>query len=82
MKMIESMNNPYDKMKSLVSDPKFANFQIATLVYIMDISEMYPIDLNLEENINQLYVRLRPEFVKEYTEEGERVKIGGGALTY
>ena len=52
------------------------------LIYIFGINELYPIDLHLEENINQGNVRLRPEFVQDYSDNGELVKLGGGALTY
>ncbi len=48
-----------------------------------DIDEVFPIDLELEENVNQSFIRLRPEFVQKYIDpELEKTRLTGGSLLY
>lgn len=60
IKMIESKVNPYDSMRHIITNQKFLNFNINRLIYIFDINETLPIDVDLEENVKQTYLRLRP----------------------
>ena len=36
------------------------------IIYMFNINEIFPIDLDLENNVNQTNIRLRPEFVKNF----------------
>ena len=47
MKMIETHSHPYEKLKNYLNNPEFKNIHFNKLIYIMDIKETYPIDLDL-----------------------------------
>ena len=60
LKVIESEENPFKKIKALDPqklDEKNNNYKV---YYMYDINEIFPIDLDLEENVNQSNIRLRP----------------------
>ena len=84
MKLVETHAQPYEKLKNYIKNPEYKNINLKKLIYLLDVREVYPIDLDLEENINQSHVRLRPEFVKTYIDQDQedQVRLGGGSLTY
>jgi hypothetical protein len=47
------------------------------------MGEIFPIDLDLEDDVNQNALRLRPEFLDAYNDpELEKTRLVGGALMY
>jgi hypothetical protein len=53
-------------------------------VYIFDIDEVFPIDLDLENNVNQSNLRIRPEFIDYFIKNNDSkiTLLSGGGLTY
>ena len=42
-----------------------SNVDTARLQYIINLREIFPVDIDLDNTVNQINVRLRPEFVHD-----------------
>lgn len=52
--------------------------ELGKLQFLLNLREIFPVDIDLENSINQMHVRLRPEFVHSLNEE----PLSSGAFLY
>lgn len=65
VQLIETKQDPFEKARHS-GDMRIGSEIKKSLIYVFNIAEVFPIDLDLEKNIKQDTVRLRPEYVVEY----------------
>jgi hypothetical protein len=54
----EIENEPYMRVSG--GDSQNSKYNDRKITYITNLKEIFPIDIDLENSINQIYVRLRP----------------------
>lgn len=54
------------------------NIDTGQLQFITNLKEIFPVDIDLENSVNQMHIRLRPEFVHSLNEE----PLSSGAFLY
>jgi hypothetical protein len=82
LKIMETSPNPFVEIKNL-DPPSFQESNSYKIIYLYDVDEVFPIDLDLNRSVNQENMRLRPEYIRKFIQVDKSVtNLSAGSLTY